>query len=37
MSKIEKVLKEIDNLRDFYTKTENLRNRVKKTARTKKG
>jgi len=32
MSKIEKVIKEIDNLRDFYAKTEKLRNRVKKTA-----
>jgi len=32
MSKIEKVIKEIDNLRDFYFKTENLRSKIKKSA-----
>jgi len=32
MSKIEKVIKDIDNLRDFYLKTDNLRSKIKKSA-----
>ena len=31
MSKIEKVIKEIDNLRDFYYKTAKLRSKIKKS------
>ncbi len=35
MSKIEKVIKEIDNLRDFYFRTAKLRNKIQNSARTK--
>ncbi|MDA3799107.1 MAG: hypothetical protein PF692_08515 [Kiritimatiellae bacterium] len=36
MSKIEKIIREIDNLRDFYFKTANLRSKIKKSATTHK-
>jgi hypothetical protein len=32
MSKIEKVIREIDNLRDFYSRTQKLRSKIKKSA-----
>ncbi len=32
MTKIQKVLREIENLRDFYKRTKSLRERIKKKA-----